>query len=755
MLQRRTRRLATGFSVALLLVVAPVMGAEDDEKFEFRVEEIELEVIQTDVDTNSAKFQEYRDLRSGFLIPTLRIFGESPDGDLNFSFRAEKIDRRDARYTMDFGQEGRYRLFFDYNRIQHLFGNDANSLYSTNGGLYSIADPIQASLESAIRAQYGVSPAGVNFDFLNGLISPYQQVAEGVDLGLQRNRAHGRLDVNKMGKFGFAFDVRQENRNGTRPYAGSFGFSNVIEIYEPIDYQTTDTEISGAWNSQQGGLRAGIRHSEFKNDNSTLQWDNPWFGSDSTDSRAYLSPGSSSVNGPSRGLADLAPDNEVDSLFVDGRLKSEEGGWRVSGSATVSRMTQDDPLVPYTINSAIVGIDPVTMTEFDPTNVASLPVSRADTEVQTTSFYGNASKDLGENFELSLRYRYYDYDNRSPRVELPGYVRFDAVWEELPRITVPYAYTRDDLGLELDWDVTANSAFTFSYHLKSMDREFREVDSSDEDIFGITFDTRPSDLVSLRVDWRTGTRTISDYRVEAQLDSFLHPQAVDQNPDLRKFDEAVRDFDDYGFQVMLYPSESWNVVLGASSYDEKYNESVLGLISDEIMRYNGEVSYEASERFTFFVFGDIAERKNLMRSRQSGSTPSMNPLDEWQVTFNEDNSTWGLGVTIDSSEKLHWDLSGNWSDSNGEADFFTPPGGLPSEDIENYEDVELMALRLRVTFDVTQRAEIGVTYLYEDYTIDSFNLVGLEPYLPASILLAANNGDYQADVFGVHLKMSF
>ncbi len=755
MLMKTTRLLATGFSVALLLVVTPVLAAEDEEKFTFRVDEIVLETIQTHVDGNSAKFEEYRDLRSGFRIPSLRIFGESADGDLTFSFRGENIDRRDARYTMDIGEEGRYRLFFDYNRIQHRFGNGGNFLYSAQGGLFEIADPVQASFEEAIRTQYGISPGGVNFDFLNGLISPYQQTANLIDLGLQRNRAHGRVDVNKMGKFGFAFDVKQENRSGSRPYGGSFGFSNVIEIYEPIDYQTTDTEISGAWNSRQGGLRAGLRHSEFRNDNSTLQWDNPWFGSDSTDGRAYLSPGAASVNGPSRGLADLAPDNQSDALFIDGRYKSDEGGWRVSGSATVSSMTQDDPLLQYTLNSAIVGLVPGTGEEFDPTNVGNLPVGRADTEVRTSSFFGNASKELGENFELSLRYRYYDYDNRSARVEFPGYVRFDAVWEEIPRLSVPYGYSRDDLGLELDWDVGANSALTFSYHVKSWEREFREVDKSDEDVFGVTFDTRPSDAVSVRAGWEKGMRTISDYRVEAQLDSFVDADTVDQNPDLRKFDQAARDFDNYNVQVMLYPSPSWSVVLGVSSYDEKYDESVLGLISDETLRYNGEVSYEASERFTFFVFGDLAQRTNVMRSRQSGSTPSMNPLDDWQITFDEDNSTWGLGLTVESSERLHWDLSGNWSESDGLADFFSPPGGLSTEDIANYEDIELLALHLKVTFDVTERAEIGLTYLYEDYMIDSFNLVGLQPYLPSTILLAANNGDYQADVVGVHLKLGF
>ena len=354
-----------------------------------------------------------------------------------------------------------------------------------------------------------------------------------------------------------------------------------------------------------------------------------------------------------------------------------------------------------------------------------------------------------------MLYRYYDYDNQSSRVELPGYVRFHAVWEEVPRVTVPYAFSRDDFGVELDWDVGQRSGFTFSYHLKNWEREYREVSDSDEDVFGVTFDTRPSDTVSLRASWETGDRSIDDYRVEAQLDSFLDEDSVNQNPDLRKYDQAVRDFDDFDVQLSLYPSAAWSFVVGAAARDESYDESLLGLLQDETMRYNAEVSYAPGGAFTFFVFGDIAERESVMRSRVSGSTPSTNPLDDWQVTFDEDNETFGVGLTADTGDRLHWDLSGNWSESDGLADFLTPTGGRDVEDIENYEDIELIALTLKVGFDLTEHSEIGLTYLYEDYTIDSFNLVGLQPYLPATVLLAANNGDYQADVIGLHLKLGW
>ena len=101
-------------------------------------------------------------------------------------------------------------------------------------------------------------------------------------------------------------DVQHENRNGIRPYGASFGFSNSTELSEPIDYETTHATVAGELNGERGGLRFGYRNSNFDNDTTTLFWDN-WMRA--TDA----------VGNPSRGFADLAPDNDAGFLFVQGR----------------------------------------------------------------------------------------------------------------------------------------------------------------------------------------------------------------------------------------------------------------------------------------------------------------------------------------------------------------------------------------------------------------------------------------------------
>ena len=732
---------------------------EEAAGFTFRIDPLVLEALQTDVDTESSRFEEYRDLDSG--RPSLRLFGEG--GDRTLDIRADAIGRDDARYTLGYGVAGRYGLLFDFNKIPHRFGNNGHMLWTRTGpGRFEIADPVQAAIEGAVARQFATNRTGVNFAFLNNLLAPYLATATEVDLGLIRDRTLVRLDMGRMARLGWTLEYSHENRKGDRPFGGSFGFNNVTELPEPIDYKTDTAELAGEWNTRQAGLRFGYRYSTFKNDISTLIWDNPFRINPSTDPNAYQAPSSSSINGSSLGFVDLAPDNEANLLFLTGRARFG-GDWFANGSISYNVMTQDDPLLPYTLNPSIVGVDHETGATFDPTDVNNLPVRNADNQVDVFNVSAQAGTRFGESLGLTFRYRLYDYDNQSRRVELPGYVRFHSVWEEIPRITVPYAYTVQDLGAEVGWDFVRNSRIALGYTLQTWDREFREVESSDEGILRLSFDTQPLAWLTLRAAYELGDRSIDGYHPEAQEFSFLEPEGVNNLPALRKYEQAAREYDQLNVQAQIFAGPAWSFFFGVTGRNEDYDESAFGLISDETLQYNFEIGYTPGDNLNFFVFGHRADRESFQRARQSGATPSTNPLDDWTADLDETNDTWGLGFNTRFAERWTTDVSARWSKSDGFADFTAFPGGLPLSgrpvpqalDFDNYEDIELLALLGRLDYRITDQASAGVFYRYEDYTIDSFILQGLANYLPGALLLNPEQGDYQANIFGLELKLAF
>ena len=733
--------------------------AAEEQGFTFTIDPISFGFMEMDVDSESSKWQEYRDLSSGFTIPFLDIEGRGAN-DRFLDFQAENVRYDDARYTFAYGVTDRYSLTIDYNKIPHRFGNNAKLLWTeTSDGVYEIADPTQRALQDILERQFAVNRNAINYNFLNPLITPYLNAAQEIDLGLIRNRTQANLVFGGLRGFSWGLEYKHENRNGNRPYGASFGFNSVTELPEAIDYSIDDAELAGEWNNDRGGVRFGYRHSTFKNDVSTMFWDNPWRLTDSTDPNAYQSPGSSSVGGSGTGFADLWPDNEANLMFFDGRT-TFGGNWFVQGNLSYNIMTQDDPLLPYTLNTAIRGID-FDHSTFDATDPANLPTRNADTEVNVMNVAAKAGTTFGENFDLTFNFRMYDYDNKSARVEFPGYVRFHGVWEEIPRVTVPYAYTRQDLGAEVGWDIGRSTRLALAYNLQSWDREFREVDQMDEDVLKLTFDTQLARGFGVRASYEVGDRTIDEYLVEAQEYSFLDPAGVNNQAGLRKHDEAARDTDQFNIQASWLPSESWNLFFGVTGRSEDYNESELGLLEDEILQYNAEIGYAPGENLNIYLFGHIADRDSSQGARQSGSTPSTNPIDNWFADMNEETDTFGLGFT---SKWSAWtaDISARYSNSDGEIDFTAFPGGLPLGnpprqviDIFNYEDIELLAILARFDYRITPNATAGFGYRWEDYTVDSFLFQGLQNYLPGAILLNADQGDYTGSVFMLDLSLAF
>ncbi len=720
-------------------------------EFTFRVDPFVLGIWEADVDTDSAKWEEYRDVSSGF-VPFLNIEGEG--GDRFMNFRGENIRRDDARYTFSYGVLDRYSIVVDYNKIPHRFGNNGHMLWTQTGpGRLEITDPIQAANQTTLVNQFAVSPSAINFAFLNNLLRPYLATAQEVDLGLIRDRTLARVDLGSMAGFAWGLEYTHENRKGDRAYGGSFGFNNVTEVPEPIDYDTTGAQIAGEWNTRRGGLRLGYRYSEFENNISTLMWDNPFRVTNSTDPNAYQAPGSASVNGSVIGVADLAASNEASLLFFDGRTRL--GDWNLSGNLGYQLMTQDDPLLAYTPNTAIQGIG-FDHQRFNASDPATLPVSSADREVQTLSLNAQAGTRFGERWDLTFRYRFYDYDDQSDRIALPGYARYQAVWEEIPRITVPYAWTRQNATAELGFEVTNATRLGFAYILESWDREFREIESSDEDILRLTFDTQPSSWFWLRASYEHGDRSIGDYSTEAQELSFLEPEGINNLPGLRKYDEAARKSDTFNVLAQFFLSEAWGFSVGTTGRDEDYDESEFGLIYDDTITYNAELSYTPGERLTFFLFGQRQDRESFQRNRQSGGTLSINPLDDWQVLLDETTDLWGLGLTSRLTDRWSAELEGTWSKSDGFADFFSPPGGAPNlaVDFDNYEDIELLTLLGRLDYRIGQNAKAGLFYRWEDYTIDSFIFQGLQNYLPGALLLNPNFQDYTGSILGFELSLS-
>jgi hypothetical protein len=191
--------------------------------------------------------------------------------------------------------------------------------------------------------------------------------------------------------------------------------------------------------------------------------------------------------------------------------------------------------------------------------------------------------------------------------------------------------------------------------------------------------------------------------------------------------------------------------------NQLHEKSAFGLQKDDNAIYNAELSYAPGDNFNFFLFASRQDRKVDQAARQSGATPSINPLDSWFASLTETTDTWGAGLTSQLAERWTLDLSASYSKADGRADLFSPPGGTPDLAVgfNNYDDVKLFSILGRLDYKINKSARTGLFGRWEDYKIDSFVLQGLSNYLPGALLLDSNYGDYRGSIVGLDMTLTF
>src|SRR5204863_4189965 len=95
-------RLSVLAAGTLLWASASPLLSQTSAPFSFKLDPVILEYINSDLDNNSAKFEEYRDLDDGLRIPWMHLTGESKNGGTELDLQVVNGARDDARYTLGF-----------------------------------------------------------------------------------------------------------------------------------------------------------------------------------------------------------------------------------------------------------------------------------------------------------------------------------------------------------------------------------------------------------------------------------------------------------------------------------------------------------------------------------------------------------------------------------------------------------------------------------------------------------------------------
>jgi Putative outer membrane beta-barrel porin, MtrB/PioB len=700
---------------------------------------VDFGVQDVRVNSDSSRFNEYRDVPREPVLSGFRILGL---GKVSYTLTGENVSRADQRYTLEL-KSNLLNFTADYNQIPHRFGLGRTLEQPVSRGNYQISDALQGTLQSAIAQQFATKPSGVNFAFLNALVTPSLAVMTPIDVSLLRKRGFFDFRILPERTDSDAHVTYfVESRSGNRGAGTSFGFGNGVETPEPINYMTRDLGASGEMQFGQALVRGALHVNDFHDTLLSYTFDNPFRLTDATDPSAYTAPASGSIGGASVGRIGLPPSNQAINGNV-GLLYKLPANSRLTLDVGVGQWKQNERLIPYTTNTAITS-------PINASDINALPVSRFNGKIATNTEVLTFTSQPIPHFSLHARYNRWNHDNQSERVTLPGYVRFDAVWEAIPRITVPYS-TRQATG-ELygsyDFKFVALEA---GLRNQKVHRTFRETESTSENIWHLAADFRPLSWAVVRTTYEFGSRSASGaYDTEAGDASFVNPQPPVQLPEARRFDVVGRDVNRIVTMVQLTPFDGNTSVSVSYLHNlDKYNQSQYGLLRWKNDSFNVEGDYTPSDRWSAYTFYSWENFNGFQRSRQSGATPSTNPLDDWTANNTDKANTFGLGGTLAViPQKVDLHLLGRFQRVNGFADLFSPPGGTPdiAVPIPNVDDTKLWTVSAELSYRLTKTVDVALGGWIEKYTLSDAQSTGLANFVPGSFFLAANDGDYRGNV---------
>jgi len=672
-----------------------------------------------DVEGDEAKFNQYRDLTQTFAGDLSVRYEDKEKGFLELN--ALGIGQDDLYLHGGAGLYGKAEIEGTYDKIPHRFATDAKTLYTGIGtDILTLDDTLQFTIENTPFP--GVA---------NQLTSFFNSNAVSGDPQFTRNTGALDFDATALDPWRFHVELKRTQRDGTRPYAGSFGLASnegMEELLEPIDDETTELRATGGYAKRPFQFNVTYYLSLFKNNNNTLTWDNPLRLNDI-------------AGGPSRGLTDLAPDNLYHNASLFGSLMDLPLNTRLSLNAAWGLMKQDDDFVPFTINSAIAS--------------PPLPAPGIDAEVRTALLDFRLTSRPRDYIHANARFRYFDYDNKTQQIEFSqGYVVSDTFPSPDPVRNLPVSYKKTTAGADLGFDVSSNSRFNLGYTLERIKRENREVARQDDQVFQGSFDVRPTPWLDLRAGYKRTERDIDDYDYTVPLQG---GGADTQEPLLRKYTQADMVRDQAEFLAVLYPTDALSLSGSFTYGKDDFEESPFGLLEDTHYSASFDAAYSVTDRANLHAF--YTYERYQYRQNANGSVGLA--VSEWFADSEDIVNTVGAGIDISLIPKrLDLSVSYSLSDVDGDIHFFTP--AQDTSDFPIVDETRLQILNAKLKCHVGKGLYVTVGYLYEKFDFDDFQNQGFT-YVPTdtaglyngAFLMGTLTESYKANVGYVRISYRF
>jgi MtrB/PioB family decaheme-associated outer membrane protein len=675
----------------------------------------------TSIDGDSARYYRFKDWRDGGVVERFRF--EKVTDDSLWHAEAHNVGYRDQRYFAEYQSIGKIKADGEWNEIPLYISQSTETLYTVSkSGLFSIDDNIQKGIESGATT----------------LANVINQVAP-FEARTQRDTALFHLTYAASRDLDVKFSLKSSHRDGYNLQSLNFGFSNTIESEVPLDDRTTDVKAGIEFANAKGLLSIGYDGSWYDNQISAYRFDNPLRYTDI-------------VGGPSVGQMSTWASNNMQTVNLNGRY-GLPGRTRASAAISVGAANQNGALLPPTVNTALVA--------------PALERSTAEAEARTLAMVYTVNSRPTEYLWLNAKYRYYDYDTRTPPFFISSMVVADNTLGTAKE-SEPLDIKRQTMDLEASFTPFQYASLNVGYTRDDADRTFRIYEKTAENIVRASIDSTGNHYVTVRAVVEKSSRKGSG-------DDFEMLAEIGEQTQMRHFDIANRDRTRTSLILQVTPIDSFGVNATIATGHDDYSESYFGLRDNKNRSYS--IGFTFVPRETVDVDAEyVSEKYDAVQwSRTANPLPS--------PSFDDPSRDWG----IDSSDRVNTitanlnliktlprtDIRLGFDLSDGKSTYVYNLGpnstvltGVNYGPGNVFNPIPVVQLSPNRTHLATGRADaqyfvranvaLGAGYWYEQYRAEDFSLNGTtinQLNLPSAILSGYYYRPYTGQTFW--LRMSY
>lgn len=653
---------------------------------------VDFGVRSTSMKGDGARFERYRDLGDGLFLETFRWRAET--GGWFVDLGADHAGRTDQRYMGRFVRPGQFKGWATWDQIPMLLSRTTRTPFSKAGANeFRLDDAIQLQLQNTATT---LRPAAL-LSLVNG--SPT------FELKSKRHSAEGGFELLAIKDLSFKMNVKRTLREGAQPFGISFGHGQVVEFASPIDHTLTDFDASAELERGQVLLRAGYSGSWFTNDVTSALVDNPLRA---TDIAGTASAGRLSLPVSSNRLG-------VNGMISIKMPKKS----RLTAYAAVSTLKDDNgQVLPQTSNSAVLALA-------GPTNRATIN-GEAKTTAMTASFVSRPS----EYVNVNLRYRYFDYDNRTPEYHQTLRVSYDGSVATRDLHSEPFGVTRQTTEADLQFTPKGPASMTVGVSRIKEDKTHRIFESTVDNAFRIKFDTLSTGLVSVRATYEYAQKRGEGFDVTILT-------GASEQPGMRHFDLAERNRNRLTVLGSFMPVVNWAFNVSTAIGRDDYLNSEFGLRDNNHNVYSAGIEGSPSDTFNVGLSYAYEDYNSLQRSRQANpGAQTLDPSRNWATDAGDKvHSVMANMDILKVAEKLDIFLRYDYNRTRATYEYITgavTDRTLPEEVIVPTtlpQPVALPEVKSDLTrgsvdaiYNVNKHISLGVTYWYDKYDVQDFTL---------------------------------